>query len=232
MNRKAMIILGVLGFFLTLIAIFPLRVALAMAGDLPLTARAIQGSIWSGRLVDATLDGISVGSFDTRFRPAQLFQGRAAIGLTSIAGERTTAVVYAGLNGQGIEGLEASLSTPGAFAPLPLDSLELRNVALRSQGGNCAEASGQVKVNLVPKLGPVSLGQTMLGTLRCDGAAIALQLSSQSGFEKLSLRFMPDGQYSSRLIIKPQQEADRVALLSANFRESQAGLSFELAGRL
>jgi general secretion pathway protein N len=232
MNRKAMIILGVLGFVVTLLAIFPLRVALAMAGDLPLTARAIQGSIWSGRLVDATLDGISIGSFDTRFQAAQLFQGRAAIGLTSIAGERTTAVVYAGLNGQGIEALEASLSTPGAFTPLPLDSLELRNVALRSQDGNCAEASGQVKVNLVPKLGPVSLGQTMLGSLRCDGTAIALQLSSQSGFEKLSLRFMPDGQYSSRLIIKPQQEADRVALLSANFRESQAGLSFELAGRL
>ncbi len=232
MNRKAMITLGLLGFFAMLIAIFPLRAALSMAGDLPLTARAIQGSIWSGRLVDATLDGISIGSFNTRFQFAQLFKGRLAIGLTSLNGERANAVVYSGLNGEGIEGLEAGLSTPGAFDPLPLDSLELRNVALRSQDGNCVEASGQVKVNLVPKLGSVSLGQTMLGTLRCDDTAIALMLSSQSGFEKLSLRFMPDGQYSSRLIIKPQQEADRLALLAASFKESQAGLSFELAGRL
>jgi general secretion pathway protein N len=232
MSRKGMVALGLLGFFATLIAIFPLRVAFALAADLPLTARSIQGSIWSGKLVDATLDGISIGSFDTSFKPDQLFKGRIGIGLSSISSERTTAIIYAGLNGQGIEELEAGLSTPGAFAPLPLDRLELRDVALRAQSGNCAEASGQVKAILVQKLGPIPLGQTMLGNLKCDGIAVSLLLISQSGFEKLSLRFMPDGQYSSRLILQPQQETDRVTLLSAGFRESQAGLFLELAGRL
>ncbi len=232
MSRKPIIILGLISFLAVLLAIFPLRVALALAGDLPLTARSVQGSIWSGRLVDATLDGIPIGSFDTRFQAGQLFKGRAAIALSSLGGERAEAIVYASVGGRGVDKLEANLSTPGAFAPLPLDSLELRTVALRFEGANCAQASGQVKVNLIPKLGPVALGQTMLGTLRCDGNAVALALSSQSGFEKLSLRFMPDGQYSSRLIMNPQQDTDRVALLAAGFKESQAGLTFELAGRL
>ena len=232
MSRRTIGIVAALGFFLALIAMFPLRVAFAMAGDLPLTARAIQGSIWSGRLIDATLDGIPVGSFETRLRPAHLLQGNISVDLASLGGERTTATLYAGFGGRGVKGLETSLSTLGAFAPLPLDSLSMRDVSLAFKGANCADASGQVRINLVPKVGPVSLGQTLIGGLRCDGNAVGLNLSSQSGFEKLSLRFMPDGQYSSRLTLKPQAEADRLALMAAGFSESQAGLTFELGGRL
>ena len=232
MNRKVIGITAALGFLFALVAMLPLRVALAMAGDVPLTAKAIQGSIWSGRLIDAKLDGIPVGSFQVGLKPAHLLQGRMALDLASLGGERTTATLYAGFGGRGIKKLETSLSTPGAFAPLPLDSLTMRDVSLAFKGSNCSEATGQVRINLVPKIGPVGLGQTLIGSLRCDGNAVGLNLSSQSGFEKLSLRFMPDGQYSSRLTIKPQAEADRLALLAAGFRESQAGLTFELGGRL
>lgn len=232
MNRRLIGIIAVVGFFLALAAMFPLRVALAMAGDVPLTARAIQGSIWSGQLIDATLDGIPVGSFQTKLKPLQLLQGKMAVDLASLGGERTTATLYAGFGGRGVKGLETSLSTPGAFAPLPLDSLTMRDVSLAFKGPNCAEGSGQVRINLLPKVGPVSLGQTLIGNLRCEGTAVGLNLSSQSGFEKLVLRFMPDGQYSSRLTIKPQAEADRLALMAAGFKESQAGMTFELGGRL
>jgi general secretion pathway protein N len=68
MKRALPLLVLLLSFFVGLIATFPLRTALAMAGanEHGLAAREVTGSVWNGSLRDARFKNLAVGDVSVR----------------------------------------------------------------------------------------------------------------------------------------------------------------------
>jgi general secretion pathway protein N len=220
-------------FIIALIAVFPLRLALGAMSDSGalFTARAAQGSIWNGKLRDISIDGVSLGDFSAKLSPLKLLSGIAAIQLRAIAGEPAAATLIATPGSYGAESVTARLVLPGAFDPLPVESVDLKEASVRFSKMGCVSADGQVRVVLAGTLAGISLGQQLLGSPRCDGKILSLALVSQSAMERISLRVVPDGQYNAKFLIRAS-DADMAGKLNAiGFRETPEGHFIEISRR-
>jgi general secretion pathway protein N len=216
-----------------LIATFPLRLALgAISGSGALfTARAAEGSIWNGRLRDVSIDGVSLGDFSAKLSPLKLLSGTAAIQLRALSGEPAAATLIATFASYGADNVTTRLVLPGAFDPLPVESVDLKDASVRFSRAGCASADGQVRVTLAGTLAGISLGQQLLGTPRCEGKILTLALVSQSAMERITLRIVPDGQYSAKLLIRASDAEMAGKLNAAGFRETSDGHFVEISGR-
>lgn len=215
-----------------LILLLPLRVAIGMVGAGTLfTARSAEGTVWRGTLRDVSIDGVSLGDFTARLSPLKLFTGRAAIALQSLTDRTTKASLVASFGSVGAEDVSARLLLPGAFDPLPVESIDVKEARVRFSKQGCMEADGQVRVTLTGTLSGVSLGQQLLGNLRCDGNILSLGLASQSAMERATIRISPDGQYSAKLTIRAADADAAAKLNAAGLRETAAGHLLEIAGR-
>lgn len=211
----------------------PMRAALALIGGGDLFAvRAAEGTIWRGILRDVSFDGVGLGDFSAALHPASLFAGRAAIKLTSETGEPMKATLLASLSDYGASEVTARLVLPGAFDPLPIDMVELRDSSVRFSSDGCVSANGQVRVTLTGNFAGLPLGQELLGNLRCDGKILSVALIGQSAMERITLRIAPDGQYSATMAIKASDATMAAQLNAAGLRETAAGHIVELSGRL
>lgn len=218
---------------IALIAAFPLRLALGTLGGTGtlFTARAAEGSIWNGKLRDVSIDGVSLGDFSAKLSPIKLLSGAAAIQLRALSGEPAAATLIATFGNYGADNITTRLVLPGAFDPLPVESINLEDASVRFSKSGCAAAGGQVRVTLAGTLAGISLGQQLLGTPRCDGKILTLALVSQSAMERITLRIVPDGQYSAKLLIRAS-DADMAGKLNAvGFRETSEGHFVEISGR-
>ncbi len=218
---------------IALIAVFPLRLALgALGGTSALfTARVAEGSIWNGTLRDVSIDGVSLGHFSAKLSPLKLLSGTAAIQLRALSGEPAAATLIATFANYGADGVTTRLVLPGAFDPLPVESVDLKDASVRFSRNGCASADGQVRVTLAGTLAGISLGQQLLGIPRCDGKILTLALVSQSAMERITLRIVPDGQYSAKLLIRASDADMAGKLNAAGFREASEGHFVEISGR-
>jgi general secretion pathway protein N len=216
-----------------LIAAFPLRLALgAISGSGALfTARAAEGSIWNGRLREVSIDGVSLGDFSAKLSALKLLSGTAAIQLRALSGEPAAATLIATFANYGADHVTTRLVLPGAFDPLPVESVDLKDASVRFSSSGCKSADGQVRVTLAGTLAGISLGQQLLGTPRCDGKILTLALVSQSAMERITLRIVPDGQYSAKLLIRASDAEMAGKLNAAGFRETSEGYFVEISGR-
>src|SRR4029077_10494425 len=84
--RMKLLFLGM--FVLSLVALFPIRVAIDVIGleDRGLTAREAMGSIWAGTLSDATFGPIPLGDVSAHLRFLPLLLGRAQLDFHSARG--------------------------------------------------------------------------------------------------------------------------------------------------
>lgn len=231
MRRAILLFIGAL--ILALIALFPLRLAVAaMGASGPLfTARSAEGVIWDGVLRDIAIDGVSLGDFSARLSPLALFTGKAAIDLRYLGSAQTGGTLVATFTEFGVDDVTAKLALPGAFAPLPVETIDLRDASVRFAGNRCASADGQVRVQLSGKIGGYAMGQEMIGSPRCDGDVLSLALASGSAMERITMRIVPDGQYTAKVIIKAADTDAGTKLSGAGFRETAAGHVMEISGR-
>ena len=65
---------------LALVLSLPLRLALSRTGDV-ISAQSVEGTIWNGRLVGASLPGQSIGDLDARLSFGSLFLGKVRVRL-------------------------------------------------------------------------------------------------------------------------------------------------------
>lgn len=231
MRRQAFFFAGAI--IAALIAFFPLRLALGVissSGSL-FTARGAEGSIWNGVIRDVSFDGVSLGDFAARALPMKLLTGTAAIELRALTGEPANATLVATLGNFGAERVTTRLVLPGAFDPLPVENIDLKDVSVRFSKEGCVSADGQVRVTLVGTLAGIRLGQQLLGNPRCDGKLLTLALVSQSAMERITLRIVPDGQYSTRLLIRASDTEMATKLNAAGLRETSEGHFIEISGR-
>jgi general secretion pathway protein N len=86
-------------------------------------------------------------------------------------------------------------------------------------------------VTLAGTLAGISLGQQLLGIPRCDGNILTLALVSQSAMERITLRIVPDGQYTAKFLIRASDDQMAGRLNAAGFRETSEGHFLEISGR-
>ena len=117
------------------------------------------------------------------------------------------------------------------FAPLPIETLDLSDVSVRFQDGQCVRADGQVKAALSGEIAGMALSQGLTGNARCEAGALMLPLQGQSGMERLSLKLFEDGRYELDLSVRPSDPAIGQKLAASGFRQTALGYSFSMQGR-
>lgn len=205
MTRRSLVLFVIL-LAVALIATLPLRLALAGAGT-GLGARAAEGSIWSGRLIDARLGPLPLGQLSASVSPLALLIGRIKVSLAGDGSSRepVRAILIAGGGVRAVEALSGSIDATGVLGPLPISSLAFVDAHTRFEGGACRAAGGQVRATIAPATVPgLAMPPSLSGTLRCEGAALILPLASVSGAERLTLRLTGNGRWTARASIGTQ----------------------------
>lgn len=225
-------------FVAALIAFLPLQLVLGWTGvaEQGLTARAVRGSMWSGRLTEARFGDVALGDLDARLSPLPLLLGRARIALRSRGEEgpppRMAADVTVSRHAIGLDDATASVPVGAAFAPLPITQIDLSGVSVRFVDGVCERAEGRVTAVLGGSLGGVPLARSLAGPARCEGGALLLALSGQAGVEQATLRLMADGRYRAELALGAADPAQVSALEAAGFVSGPQGWRLSAEGRL
>lgn len=233
-GRRVLLLIVLL---VTLIALFPLRLALSLLDldRIGVSARSVSGSIWSGRLDEVAAAGVPIGSVQARLSPLELLLGRARIDVkrpadAGGAGPLSGAVTVS-RNSLGVADVAATLPLAAALSPLPIASVTLTGFNVRFDGQACTRASGTARATLTGSVAGVALAQGLNGTPSCDGRYVRIPLASQSGQERLELRVAIDGEYIADLIAV-QPAPDRIAALAAlGFTEVPGGYRLRTTGR-
>jgi len=221
-----------------LIAFMPLRIALGLAGlgDGALGARTVDGTIWSGRLVDSSIAGQPLGTLDASVAPLPLLIGRVAMTLgtppdrTDLAPLNLTLIAHG--DGAAVEQATGTLPIGAVFQPLPIDSFALDGVSAAFDDGRCIEARGTIRAAVTQNLPGFTLSQGLAGTARCDGDAVLLPLKGQTGLDAFDIRIGGDGRYTADLSLGGIDPGIAPALANMGFRRRGDTLVRRLSGRL
>lgn len=224
-------------FVAALLVLLPMRVALGAIGigEQGLTARAVEGSLWSGTLREAQVGRIALGDLHAAVSPLALLAGRARVVLGGTAtdlGRRIDGAIEISRHSFGLSNMTASVPTGNIFAPAPISSLDLSAVDVRFEGGTCVRASGRITAALSGDVGGVAMGQAMAGDARCDAGALLLPLASPSGAESAALRLWQDGRYHADLTLRSDDPAAADRLARAGFQRGDKGYLLSIEGKL
>lgn len=191
--RKASFFGGVL--LIALIAALPLRILFGLLDldRLGLSARAAQGTIWSGRLKEARLGDAELGDVDTRLASLPLLAGEARI---AVAREGLQGTVELSRHSLGLAHVTGTVPAASFAGPLPVAAIDLTDVSVRFRDNVCDQADGLTRVTLAAT---PNLPQSLAGALRCDAGALLVPLRSASGTQGLNLRIRSDGHYTAEL---------------------------------
>lgn len=221
---------------LALIVFLPMRLVLGLVGlgESGLSARAVTGSIWYGRLVEARIGDLALGDIRASLSPFQLLLGNARLGLSGLAqGDRPglSGAITTSRYSRGIDDMTGSISTGRVFAPLPVNRIDLEAVSARFDNGTCAAAQGRIKAQLSGSIAAIALPQAMSGTLKCEGGALVVPLVSQAGTESVTLRIQGNGRYRATLDIQTSDPATAQKLGQVGFQQNGAGYRLSTEGQ-
>jgi general secretion pathway protein N len=201
-RRKHSWLLLLMIALIALVAVLPLRLALSLI-DSPVSARTASGTIWSGRLSDARVGDVSLGTLDVGLEPLALLSGQARLGFTRpdganppLTGSASTGL----LGGRAIEGLSGTVNG-GRFGQFAVEQAQFEQLSARFSGDDCTAASGRVRLILATEIAGFTLRNGLGGAARCDGADLLLPLAGDSGLERLVVRLRGDGSYSAAVSV-------------------------------
>ncbi len=227
---RGRILLFVALFVVGLIMLMPLSVALPLFGltQQGFSARAANGTIWSGTLADARIGRLALGDMAVGLRPVSLLIGRVRIDMQSVLGR---ASMTSASTGFALDDATVQLDTARLFAPLPVTQVDLTDVSVTFASGACRKAEGRARAVFTGDVGGLTLTQGLSGGVRCDGGALLLPLVSQSAMERLTLRISGGGGYRADFIVKSTDPVLATRLASAGFAPVPGGFVRRLAGK-
>lgn len=227
--RHAMII----AVIITLIALFPLPLAVALTAPEGVSARGVAGLLWSGRVDQLHIGALDLGTVNTGVSPMGLLTGRIALPFSREAAPGVDPIVgrvSTGLGGQRIDGLTGTLAlTTGR---IPISGIQLSNLSLRISGDGCQAASGRVQVTPTIAIPGIDLRNGLSGEAKCENGILVLPLTGQSGMENLTIRIRRNGQYEARLTVRADTPEMSQALTAAGFSPGEGGFGVTMTGRL
>jgi general secretion pathway protein N len=216
-----------------LVALLPMRLALEWFAldERGLAAREAEGSVWQGRLSESQFGALPLGDLQAGLRTLPLLLGRARVDLErDEEPDRFVGSATVSRHGFGIDDLSARLPLGSMFSGLPIKSLEMTEVTARFADGACAEAEGLVRATVAGDIGGLALPGGLAGNARCDGTALLLPLTGQTGQEALNLRLFDDGRYEVELAVRPSDDAMRDRLIASGFQLSGSGYALSARG--
>jgi general secretion pathway protein N len=225
----------VCAFLFSLVALFPLRLALDWLAldDRGVAAREARGSIWLGSLSEAQIGAVPLGDLAAQLRSLPLLLGRARVDLTGAdQPDRIKGSATVSRHGFGIDDMTARLELGAALAPLPVGAVDLSDVTAHFADGQCTSAEGLVRANIAGEVAGISLPGGLSGNARCDRGALMLPLVGQSGMEALNLRLFEDGRYEVELAVRPVDDAMRDRLIMSGFALTATGYALRASGTL
>lgn len=186
-------------FLLLLIAFAPLRWAMGRLGleREGLAAAQVRGTIWAGRLTQASYRGLQLGDADVGLQLLPLLLGRTRLTVETGAGGPAPGRAVL-IRGGGLRGVEnATLIVPVQLlqTPLPLQGeLRLSDATVLFRNGACHEAQGRVATDLLQRSAAFLQwqGPELSGELACRGSAIVAPLSGARDGTEISVTFRLD----------------------------------------
>ncbi|MBQ0770482.1 MAG: type II secretion system protein N [Sphingomonadales bacterium] len=237
MPRALTYLLIILAVIAVALFFLPLRLAVSMAGleGSRFSAKAITGSVWSGRIEGAELGPFPLGDLDAGVRLLPLLTGRVLMDLERppVAGD-SGLVATVGKAGSRlvVQDMTTVLSVGRQLAPLPASAIDLQAVSISFAGGRCQSASGQVRVSLDANIPGLNLKQGLLGKAECQDGVLVLPLQSGSGMEQITLKLQGNGFYTARLFLSGSDRAWTLLLPTLGFRKVPSGYAIKVAGQL
>lgn len=219
-----------------LIATFPMRLALAWSGatEAGITAREIQGSVWSGELVEARLGVLPLGTVRASLSPLALLGGRTELAF-SRSDDRLGALAgrLHGSNPRGVSDVSGTTSMSAGLGMIPVDTIRFEGAAVRFDGaGKCAKAAGRIQLAVTAPIAGLDLSRGLSGPLTCVNGRAQAALASQSGMERLTLSFDGSGAYRAIFAINVDRDPAMAAALAAlGFKAGSGGFVLATSGR-
>lgn len=195
-----------------------------------LTATAISGTVWDGRLMGAEFRGVPLGNLNVRLDGAALLQGRLRLdvareGLRALSGRiGTSGKVHI------VEALDGPLSLELPFPFNPVLDVDFRNAGFEiDSAGTCLAASGDVSARLsnLPALGATP---PLKGSFACEQGAFYLPLASRDDRLRIGVHVWADRRYRADLIIAGQGLPVQLALAAAGFKPGPDGSTMRIEG--
>lgn len=219
---------------MALIALFPLRAALALSDmeRMGFAARQVGGTIWYGRIGELHLRSQPLGTFEVRLDPLALMLGTISMRFDRMDDPDGVLEgrLIAGLS-RGVKESSGRISVEQMFAPLPIEAIELDQVTVLFRRGTCVTGSGRITPIIASPIPGISFGSGLAGRLECDGERARVVMTSPSGGEKLEFYVNSQGAYRAWMTVRATPEASAVLSLFG-FRQSPQGLTLQMRGRL
>jgi general secretion pathway protein N len=221
MTSRPLLILFAIALVVALIVRAPLSLALgAVKGRL--TAERFDGTLWSGRLTDASLAGLPLGEVRTRTQILPLLAGSVRLeaqarsgaftgkGRLLTAGARTGAEQVTGI---------LALERLGFAGPVN-GGLKLDKVDAVFQRGQCRKAAGRAVAQLGGS-GPLPQSVTLTGAPVCSAGRWVLPLAGEAQGLRIEalISLGGAGDWRSELILIPTDPALGQALAAAGFTQ-------------
>ena len=233
--RPRLMFVAVVIALILIVATFPMRLALAIAGAdrSGLTAREVNGSVWAGELVEARLGALPLGNVAAGLSPLALLGGdvemafeRPDLRLGALAGR------LHGSSPRGLSDLNGTSSLSGVLGVVPVDQLRFEGAAVRfDDRGRCVSAGGRIQLTVGTSIAGLDLTRGLSGPLRCADGRAEAALTSQSGMERLTLAFDGSGAYRAQFAIQADDPAMAAALSVIGFRPSNGRFVLVSTGR-
>lgn len=203
--QRALVALALL-FVLFLIALIPLRLALgwAGAGRAGLTAQAVQGTIWAGRIGELKAGPLPLGTVDAGLEPLPLLVGRAEVWLERPGGsnEEPFRAVASGSGGNlSLRRVSGFVPVSGVAGALPVEAVGFGDFAMTMDDGKCASATGNVTLRLAPVSALLPNAVALTGPASCRDGALFVPMKGPSGMENLLLKVKGSGKWTADLVL-------------------------------
>lgn len=236
-GRWRWIIAATLFALVLMIATFPMRLALSLAGadEAGIAAREIRGSVWSGTLIDARLGALPLGTVEASLSPLALLGGDTELRFAR-ADERLGALSgrLHGSDPRGLSDVDGVTSlSGGGLGIVPIDTIRFESVSLRfDSAGKCARAAGRLQLMVNAPIAGLDLSRGLSGPLTCAQGRAQAALASQSGMERLTLSFDARGAWRGQFAINVDRDPAMAAALTVlGFKPGSNGYVLTTTGR-
>jgi general secretion pathway protein N len=173
-------------FVVGLVATLPLRLVLArLLPPAIISASAVTGSVWSGRVLDARLLGVPLGDVDASLSVWRLLTGTASVSASTRAPGMAGSFARRGDSLSIV--LDGGLPMAGLAALGPAE-LRLADVSARFEAGRCVAAKGNATITASGNLA-AAVG-TLNGTASCENGALLLTLAGRGAGGNARLRIV------------------------------------------
>lgn len=219
MSNRLLIILLVALTAVMLIALAPVTLLTDRLSHTPVRVTEASGSVWSGQVRLATIQGRGLGGFKVGLSPLALLTGEARVRVSDKASGRS-AILRNGKD-KGVERLNG-MST---VALEGLDGrLELTNVAVLFRDGQCQRAEGQVRFR--PASDPLFGKATFAGTPACIGGDWVTRLTpvNGGGAAAMTVRIDGAGRLQAEVVMAIADPVMVQAALERGFVKDAAGV--------